>query len=278
MNRTHLAIALAVAASACQRAATPPRVVTIVAREYALDVPDTLPAGLTTFQLRNDGKEPHEANFVRLDSGKTGADLLASFAPGPDPAWQYWVGGPGATFPGSAAPTTVAVYLAPGHYVVMCGVPGPDGKPHAMSGMLKDVIVTGGPATGGAAERTPPPSAAGDVAVTLVDYDFQFSTPLTAGTHTLAVTNKATQGHHMVLVRLVPGKSITDLLAWAHDQANHTSPVEWGTGAAYMSPGATAYVTANFTPGTYAVICVIPDVHDGKPHVLHGMQKQFTIS
>jgi hypothetical protein len=273
MNRTHLASALAIAVSACRHAATPPQVVTIVAREYALlGVPDTMPAGLTTFHFRNDGKEPHEATFVRLDSGKTAADLLATIdVPGPDPAWTHWAGGPGTTFPGSAQ-NTAAVTLTPGHYVVLCGVPGPDGKPHAKSGMFKDVIVTGSPPEGIAA-----PEAANDVAVTLVDYDFQFSTPLTIGAHTLAVTNKGTQGHHMILLRLVPGKSMADLLAWAHDPTGHASPVAWGTGAGYMSPGATTYVTATFTPGTYAVLCVIPDVNDGKPHFIHGMQKQFTI-
>jgi hypothetical protein len=265
-HRTHLAIALAVTAAGCQRAPTP-AIVTIVAHEYALQLPDTLPAGVTTVRLRNEGKEPHEAAFVRVDDGKTVADVIAAInTPGPDPAWMHWVGGP-AAFPGGGPPT-VALTLTPGHYVVLCSVPGADGHPHAMSGMIRALTVV--PSSQSAA--TP----VSDAAVTMVDYAFRWSAPIRAGTHTLGVTNTATQGHHMILVRLAPGKSLPDLLRWFGD-GKGAPPMMWGSGVTDLSPGTTAYITADFSAGTYALLCFLPDVGDGKPHIAHGMQQQFTI-
>jgi hypothetical protein len=33
-----------------------------------------------------------------------------------------------------------------------------------------------------------------------------------------------------------------------------------------------------FTPGEYGMLCFIPDAKDGKPHIAHGMMKQFTVN
>ena len=38
------------------------------------------------------------------------------------------------------------------------------------------------------------------------------------------------------------------------------------------------YFTADLTPGNYALLCFVPDAKDGKPHLEHGMVKQFKIS
>jgi uncharacterized cupredoxin-like copper-binding protein len=258
-------------AAAVQAAAAPTaaNVVTIVAHEYALQLPDTIPAGLTTFRLRNDGKQTHEAALVRLDDGKTGADVIAgSKTPGPDASWAHWVGGPAAAIPGGGQQPSVTVVLAPGHYAVLCGVPGPDGRPHWLSGMFKDFTVS--PSATAAAAPT------SDAAVTLVDYDFQFATPMTAGTHTVRVTNSGMQDHHMIIFRLAPGKSMADLLTWLNSETG-PPPMVWASGAGALSPGTVAYLNADFPPGEYVLLCFLPDTRDGKPHIAHGMRKQFTV-
>jgi hypothetical protein len=38
-----------------------------------------------------------------------------------------------------------------------------------------------------------------------------------------------------------------------------------------------AFITADFTPGEYALICFLPDAKDGKPHFAHGMIQQIHI-
>src|SRR5918998_1361467 len=75
------------ATSSAARAASP-NVVTVIAREYAFQMPDTIPAGLTRFELKDEGKEPHHLMVWKLEEGKKPSDLLAAFkAMGP--------GGPG---------------------------------------------------------------------------------------------------------------------------------------------------------------------------------------
>src|SRR5947208_15110467 len=80
MSIRRLALASLVWAVGCSRPApraAGPSVVTITATDYAFGVPDTIPAGLTTFRLVNQGKELNHASFVRLGDGKTMADFQA---------------------------------------------------------------------------------------------------------------------------------------------------------------------------------------------------------
>ena len=78
MSIRRVALASLTLAVACGRPAPQaagPNVVTITATDYAFGVPDTIPAGLTTFRLVNQGKELHHASLVRLGDGKTIADF-----------------------------------------------------------------------------------------------------------------------------------------------------------------------------------------------------------
>jgi hypothetical protein len=263
--------------SACstRRSDAPPsptaNLVTIVARDYAYDAPDTIPAGLTTFHLRNEGKEPHETAIVRLDDGKTGQDILVlarDTTPAADPAWMHWVGGPGGTFPGGQE-TNATMILVPGHYVVLCPIPTPKGQPHMLLGMIKDFTVV--PSSQPAA--APPTS---DVALSLVDFDYKFATPMTAGHHTFRITNDGAQDHQVALMRLAPGQSVKTVLPW-FQHPNGPPPIEWTAGISDLSPGAVSYITGDFPPGKYALFCFDSDVHDGKSHIVHGMTMEFSI-
>jgi hypothetical protein len=153
--------------------------------------------------------------------------------------------------------------------VVLCGVPAPDEKSHFMKGMMKDLTVTPAPGTASLPES--------EVTITMVDDSFQVAGPLSAGPHTFRVINAGRQGHMMQMVRLAPGKTIADVAAW--DPASKTpEPIEWSGGVAYMSAGGVGYFSARLRPGVYGVICFIDDAKDHKPHFMHGMQKQFTVS
>jgi hypothetical protein len=44
-----------------------------------------------------------------------------------------------------------------------------------------------------------------------------------------------------------------------------------------MVPGTTQYFTADLTPGNYAFLCFVSDGKDGKPHLEHGMVKEFAV-
>ena len=73
------------------------------------------------------------------------------------------------------------IMLEPGNYALLCFVDLPDRVPHVMKGMAKPLRVT--PAAVPAADR----GMAGDVTMTLNDYSFTLSKPITRGVHTIRV-------------------------------------------------------------------------------------------
>lgn len=76
------------AASGGESAATAPGLITVDANDYALNLPDRVPAGIVTFRLVNRGKEPHHLQVVRLERGKTAGDFIRAFSDtAPMPAW-----------------------------------------------------------------------------------------------------------------------------------------------------------------------------------------------
>jgi uncharacterized cupredoxin-like copper-binding protein len=48
-------------------------------------------------------------------------------------------------------------------------------------------------------------------------------------------------------------------------------------GIAGLAPGNSAYFEVDLTPGNYALACFVPDSKDGKPHIAHGMVKEFKV-
>ena len=52
-------------------------VVNITATDYKFEAPDQIPAGLTKFNLTDNGKAHHHASLIRLDSGKTFEEFMA---------------------------------------------------------------------------------------------------------------------------------------------------------------------------------------------------------
>ena len=86
-----------------------------------------------------------------------------------------------------------------------------------MKGMYRRlVVVSAAPAAVGADE----PKA--DVTVTLSDYAFALSAPLSAGTHTIRVENSGPQLHELTIERLEPGKTLADWQQWVADSMRGT--------------------------------------------------------
>lgn len=244
-----------------------PAVVTITARDYAFDAPDIIKAGVTTIQLVNRGPDLHHVWLVRLDKGKTVEDFMQALkAGGPQPKWAVDVGGPNSPMPGQQSNATLM--LTPGQYVIACVIPAPDGVPHIMKGMVKPLLVT--PST---SQATFVPA---DVEITLSDYNFHLSRPLTAGKHVVRVRNTAPQSHEVALFKLEPGKTIPELLAWV-EKPNGPPPAAIIGGVTGMARNTQNDISLDLTPGDYALLCFVPDAKDGKPHVAHGMMKQIRI-
>lgn len=247
-------------------------VVTVTAYEYAFDMPISIPAGLTTFRLVDKGKEPHHLFVMKLEQGKKASDMFAALkAAGPaggPPPWMRPVGGPNAPNPG--AETNATLMLEPGEYAAFCVIPTPTGAPHFMMGMIKGFTVT--PAATPAAAALPK----ADLTITLKDYDFVLSRPITKGRHVIAVTNAGTQPHELVIVRYGRGQTNMQFAEWGENPGGKTAPGHMMGGITDSPPGKTVVIEQNFPPGRYGFICFTRD-KDGKPHFLHGMQKEFIV-
>jgi hypothetical protein len=250
-----------------------PNVVTVIANEYAFQMPDSIPAGLTTFRLVDQGKEPHHLFVMKLEGGKKASDMFAALkAAGPAgwplPAWMHSVGGPNVSAAGGESNATLN--LEPGDYAAFCVVPTPQGAPHFMLGMIKGFTVT--PSVKPAAVL---PNA--DLTITLKDYDFVLSRPLTSGPHVIAITNAGTQPHEVVINRFGEGQTVAQFAAWGEKPDGKSVPSDPMGGVTDIPPGKTVVIEGTFPPGRYGFVCFTRDKKDGKPHHSLGMMKEFTV-
>lgn len=248
------------------------RVVAVRAYDYGFRAPQSVPAGTITFRLTNDGKEVHHLWIVRLNEGRTPSEFMKSMNAWGSalkmPEWAVDVGGPNNVGSGATADGTMT--LDPGTYMLVCWVQSPDGRPHVMKGMVKALRVT---AQGATAPAEPTP----DVVMTLDDYSFTVSTPIKAGRRTIRFENRANQSHEAVIARLLPDKSLTQAIVWMNEGQAGPPPVEALGGASGIAKGRHMFITADFTPGKYVLLCFIPDAKTGKPHSAHGMAKEITV-
>jgi hypothetical protein len=120
--------------------------------------------------------------------------------------------------------------------------------------------------------------APSEITIRARDYAFyEMYDTIMAGATTIHLANDGPDFHHVWLVRLEEGKTISDLMealetshgalpAWAVDVGGPNTPV----------PGEVASATMDLEAGSYAVICVIP-AKDGVPHIMKGMVRPLTV-
>ena len=114
------------------------------------------------------------------------------------------------------------------------------------------------------------------VTVTAKDYAFIAADTLLAGRTELRLVNEGAELHHAQLIHLAEGKRLSDLMQamqaggpppkWAHELGGPNAP----------APGQSSAVIVDLEPGTYVFLCFIPSP-DGKPHIMKGMMKEFTV-
>jgi hypothetical protein len=261
------------AAAASTTAPTTANVVHITAKDHTFDAPVTIPAGLTTLHLMNEGKEAHQAQLLKLTDGKTYEDMVAgmkAMKPGePPPAWIVPVGGPNAAPPGGTSAATQT--LEPGNYAIVCYIPAADGVPHVMKGMSRGLVVT--PSTAAAVPEPTPTTT-----ITLSDYKFDLSSPLKSGENVIRVENTAAQPHEVVIFKLAPGKTMKDFQAWLPVSDKTPPPAIPFGGVVGQVKGGHAFFTATLDAGDYVLVCFLPDAKDGKPHFVHGMVQPVKIT
>jgi hypothetical protein len=251
-----------------------PAVVTVTTTDYAFEAPDTLQEGWTTFRLLNHGDAFHAALLVKLEEGRSLSDFREAYAEalrngGP---WEALGLLGGIVGPPPNGSTNATLHLAAGRYAWYCPLGFEDGVPHVVGqGMARPFVVRqhDGPEP---ATSAPEPS----VTITMVDYAFQLSAPLTAGQHVIRVDNKGPEPHELILMRLAPGKTMNDVQTCLGDMRS-PPPFDASLGGVVIEEaGGEAYFEAELTPGNHVLFCVI-SAPDGRRHWEHGMMLQVLV-
>lgn len=245
-----------------------PHVVRIRGMDYQFEAPAEIPSGWVTFEFENQGPEPHHVVVARLEEGRTFEELVSALAEHrPLTGIATALGGPNVPDPGVKSNATM--YLEPGEHALLCVIPSSDGLPHFAKGMIQPLTVT--------AERSSAAEPAADVDITMVDYAYDVSAPITAGERTLHVRTDegSTEPHDIVLARFSEGKTIADLGEWMQTMEG-PPPARFLGGTSVLDPGEAVFVTADFAPGDYALVCPVHSP-DGTVHAEKGMVHVFTV-
>lgn len=109
--------------------------------DFAYSIPDTVPAGISTWKVVNDGPQPHEMIVLKLNDGVSFDELLAHLqANGEHGMPAVAIGGVQGLTVGHTGNWTYD--LVPGEYAVICVIPDPEtGQPHLALGMIAPFTV-----------------------------------------------------------------------------------------------------------------------------------------
>jgi hypothetical protein len=184
------------------------------------------------------------------------------------------MGGSNSVGPGGFQETWVN--LPAGTYVAMCFQDGPpnSGPPHLFKGMFTSFTVTG---RGNSAH---PP---GYVRGTISAFSFGFHMPAVIDGHGMYrfVNTADTDTHELTLIKLTPGATAADVLAWIQNpNPSGPPPFEMSAGGVgALAPGGEAWVRMNLSPGDYVAVCFVPDDDTAghPPHAALGMVQGFHV-
>lgn len=232
--------------------------------------PASIPAGLVKVTVVNDTRAEAEAGFGRAHQGVTNKQLISIINDNSEQSFARalrsitFIGGASSVQPGQRE--TVILNLTPGRY----GVVNTDGK----KPVYRFFTVT---ASGGSGQASGPSAA---VPVQLKDFKFAgLPQHVAAGATTFKLINGSPQAHEMVIIKLLKGKTIQDV---KKALSNPGPPPAWAQtvgGMDVMSSQTTAWLTLKLTPGSYAIVCFMPDMaKGGMPHAAEGMMAPLSVS
>lgn len=231
--------------------------------------PATVPGGLTTVTLTG-GTYGVSLQLARLTSTKTDAEIEKNVnSEGGPPPWVTLYGGTGGGAR-AAVTRTATVNLDGGNYI---WVVFSDGGELDKTSPWARFTVTG---TKSATEPSGPKAS-----VRTLEYGFDIS-GLVAGRNTVVYSNGGKEWHHVVMQKLMPGKTLADFQKALAAPQNGPPPVGLTDDKAssqlpVLSPGLTEVADFTLTRGTYVFVCFMPDAA-GKPHFMNGMVRQVKIT
>ncbi|HET8523783.1 MAG TPA: hypothetical protein VFL82_11130 [Thermomicrobiales bacterium] len=226
---------------------------------------------------------PAPAPAASPEMGMATPEMMGSPAAGEEagapPDWYfttYMAGGVGAPAGQSAQ---VVVYLQPGNYAVWGDDPTAPQAP-------ANLVVTG------ETNATPvaAPAITADVTVTEASttsgFAFQIDGDFVPGQQTVKVLNFSNEPHFMLLLKSPGPLTIDQAMQLIQLPENATPPAglpnpnDFTTAAlaATQSGGTSVWLSLNLEPGTYVMLCFVPDPNNNyTPHAAEGMVSVITV-
>ena len=241
------------------------RVLAVIARDTALEVSPTVPAGVTTVRLVLQGKARRELVVRRVPSGTPPETLIRGAAGRPTKWFAQWsFGGP--AVPGdSATNASTTVELRPGIYLLVAYEVDASGRARGDRYLWKQFTAVAGSAL--IPGRFPVPDLTLKVRDARIDVE---GTIRRGDRRTIQVENVGGQPHEIIIGRLKPGKTVDDVRVWTARRAE-SAPFVYVGGFTPMSPGVTAQTVLNLLPGEHVALFPMapgPDTGADKSGVL----------
>ena len=245
--------------------------ITIEATSDGFTAPEEIPEGVVRISAANNTEAPIIPVPTRFNEGVTLDDFMEALSQGEEAVLPLisLLGGQ-TIMPGT---TVDVIYdLTPGNYVfaVFAGF---DEAPGVYPFTVADEEGDGASM----------PEA--DLEVNLVDFAFGIPLEIAAGAHTVHLENRGEQWHEMFIGRVDETLTMSEIherLAQALAEATAEEPLEGIEEVAFwfpMSPGEQAWLTLDLEPGTYLILCGLPDLSgSGHAHAELGMRQIFTVS
>lgn len=241
--------------------------------------PTTSAGGTTKIVLKNSGQSPHDAQLLKVESGKTANDVI-QFVVGtgegaPTPDWLTAGAGVGLVPPGQTG--TVTMELDEGTWFIVDTQSGDadDAPSNATLGGITQMQVADG-----GSDASLPDAA---VTVTSQDYTFEVDGDLKSGQNNVRFANDGKEFHHLVAFPLLPGRTVDEFKAMLAAEGPPTGPppvnFDEGLQTAVIASGQSLVTGLNFAAGKYVFACFISDRVGGPPHAIaNDMVTEVTVA
>lgn len=234
-----------------------------VATDEGVEFPSEIPAGMVELTFENNRSEGEFGPIIgRLNDGVTMDDFFAAFASENSLEAVFLVTLFGGSNIASGESLTYTTSFPAGDYLLLELSEESEAPPIAFTVTEND------------AEQPAEPEA--DVNVALIDFGIGIPSRISAGSHVWNIQNYGEQWHELVVMKAPEGMediTVHDLYSEEEEEGGEQI-LFW----APMSSGVEAWTTVDLEPGTYVVMCFLPDiVGDFSPHFEHGMVQIFIV-
>jgi hypothetical protein len=241
--------------------------VTESGKTATLKAPAEAKSGVTKIALKNDGKNTHEAQIVRVTGDQTAEDVVQAVSGEEGKGTPEWIvdgGGVGTVQAGRTG--EVIQDLKPGRYVAF----DMEGSEEGAKPATAEFTITDEKGTEAGIPET-------DAKITAKDFSFETS-GLKAGDNLLTFENTGKELHHAIVLPVKPGASFAEVKEeFSKEDGNPAVDFENGVATAVIDGGVKQIVNIPMEAGKYALVCFINNRAGGPPHVALGMVTEVDV-